>query len=113
AVMTAGDVLARLGGNSNGRGVGLRGGTFRVESDASAVHITLNQVRWTEDLVVSGNIDKAAARTGMVRARLQLDPGDARGGELRVEWREGVANSAAAIRGTLGGAAVLARTPAP
>lgn len=113
AVMTAGDVLARLGGNSNGRGVGLRGGTFRVESDSSAVHITLNQVRWTEDLVVSGNIDKPAARTGMVRARLQLDPAEARGGELRVEWQQGVANASAAVRGTLSGATVLAQTPAP
>jgi hypothetical protein len=113
AVMTAGDVLARLSGNSSGRGVGLRGGTFRVESDTSAVHITLNQVRWTEDLAVSGNIDKAAARIGWVRARLQLDPAEARGGELRVEWREGMANSSTAVRGTLGGATVLARTPAP
>jgi hypothetical protein len=111
--MTAGDVLARLGGNSSGRGVGLRGGTFRVESDTSAVHITLNQVRWTEDLVVSGTIDKPAARTGLVRARLQLDPAEARGGELRVEWPEGVANSSAAVRGTLSGATVLASTPAP
>jgi pimeloyl-ACP methyl ester carboxylesterase len=113
AVMTAGDVLARLGGNSRGRGVGLRGGTFRVESDTSAVHITLNQVRWTEDLAVSGNIDKPAGRSGLVRARLQLDPAEARGGELRVEWREGAANAGAAIRGTLGGATVLAGTPAP
>jgi hypothetical protein len=93
--------------------VGLRGGTFRVESDTSAVHITLNQVRWTEDLVVSGTIDKPAARTGLVRARLQLDPAEARGGELRVEWPEGVANSSAAVRGTLSGATVLASTPAP
>jgi pimeloyl-ACP methyl ester carboxylesterase len=113
AVMTAGDVLARLGGNASGRGVGLRGGTFRVESDTSAVHITLNQVRWTEDLVVSGNIDRPASRTGFVRARLRLDPAEARGGELRVEWREGVADSSTAVRGTLGGATVLARTPAP
>jgi pimeloyl-ACP methyl ester carboxylesterase len=113
AVMTAGDVLARLGGNSSGRGVGLRGGTFRVESDTSAVRITLNQVRWTEDLVVSGNIDKPAARIGLVRARLQLDPAEARGGELRLEWREGVADSTASVRGTLGGATVLASTPAP
>jgi pimeloyl-ACP methyl ester carboxylesterase len=34
AVMTAGDVLARLGGNTTGQGVGLRGGTFRVVNDA-------------------------------------------------------------------------------
>jgi hypothetical protein len=93
--------------------VGLRGGTFRVESDTSVVHITLNQVRWTEDLAVSGTIVKPAARTGLVRARLQLDPAEARGGELRVEWRDGVANASAAVRGNLAGAAVLASTRAP
>jgi pimeloyl-ACP methyl ester carboxylesterase len=113
AVMTAGDVLARLGGNSSGRGVGLRGGTFRVESDSSAVHIALSQVRWSEDLAISGNIDGPAARTGMVRARLRLEAAEGRGGELQVEWPEGVANSSAAVRGTVDGAAVLARLRAP
>jgi pimeloyl-ACP methyl ester carboxylesterase len=113
AVMTAGDVLARLGGNSTGQGVGLRGGSFRTVNDASTAHISLNQVRWTEDLTVSGNIDKPLARTGMVRALLQLTTADGLGGELAVEWPEGIAGSSADIRGALGGAVVHARTPAP
>jgi hypothetical protein len=73
----------------------------------------LSQVRWSEDLAISGNIDRPAARTGMVRARLQLEAAEGRGGELQVEWPEGVANSSAAVRGTLGGAPVLARLRAP
>jgi hypothetical protein len=113
AVMTAGDVLARLGGNSTGQGVGLRGGNFRAVNDASTAHINLNQVRWTEDLTVSGTIDKPLARTGMVRALLQLSTADGLGGELAVEWPEGIAGSSADIRGALGGAVVRARTPAP
>ena len=113
AVMTAGDVLARLGGNSTGQGVGLRGGSFRAVNDASTAHISLNQVRWTEDLTVSGKIDKPLARTGMVRALLQLTTADGLGGELAVEWPEGIAGSSADIRGALGGAVVRARTPAP
>jgi hypothetical protein len=113
AVMTAGDVLARLGGNSTGQGVGLRGGSFRAVNDASTARITLNQVRWTEDLTVSGKIDKPLARTGMVRARLRLATADGLGGELAVEWPEGIAGSSADIRGALGGAVVRARTPAP
>jgi hypothetical protein len=113
AVMTAGDVLARLGANSTGQGVGLRGGSFRAVSDASTAHIRLNQVRWTEDLTVSGTIDKPLARTGMVRALLQLATADGLGGELAVEWPEGIAGSSADIRGALGGAVVRARTPAP
>jgi hypothetical protein len=113
AVMTAGDVLARLGGNSTGQGVGLRGGSFRVVNDASTAHVALNQVRWTEDLTVSGKIDKPLARIGTVRASLHVATADGVTGELTVEWPEGVAASGAGIRGVLGGDAVLARTRAP
>jgi hypothetical protein len=73
----------------------------------------LNQVRWTEDLAVSGKIDKPSARTGTVRATLHLAAADGLIGDVVVEWREGIADASAAIRGTLGGAAVLAHTPAP
>jgi pimeloyl-ACP methyl ester carboxylesterase len=113
AVMTAGDVLARLGGNSTGQGVGLRGGSFRVVNDASTAHVALSQVRWTEDLTVSGKIDKPLARIGTVRASLHVATADGVTGELTVEWPEGVAGSSSAIRGVLGGDVVLARTPAP
>jgi pimeloyl-ACP methyl ester carboxylesterase len=113
AVMTAGDVLARLGANTSGQGVGLRGGSFRVVNGPSVSHVTLNQVRWTEDLAVSGAIDKPMARTGRVRATLQLTTADRQSGKFTVEWPEGVAASSALIRGALGGSTVLARTPAP
>ena len=113
AVMTTGDVLARLSGNTTGQGVGLRGGSFRVVDDGSIIHITLNQVRWTEDLAVSGIIEKATAQSGAVRARLHLAAANEFTGDLTVEWLEGIAASGAAIRGTMGGATVLARTAAP
>ena len=112
AVMTAGDVLARLGSNSTGQGVGLRGGSFRIVNDASTAHVRLDQVRWTEDLAVSGKIDKPLGRSGTVRAALHL-AADGQSGELHVEWPEGVAGAGAVIRGTLNGAAVRARTAAP
>ena len=113
AVMTAGDVLARLGGNSTGQGVGLRGGDFRVVNDTSTTHVILNQVRWTEDLTVSGTIDKPVARTGTVRASLHLATVDGLTGELTVEWPEGIAGSSAGIRGTFGDARVAAQSAAP
>jgi hypothetical protein len=113
AVATAGDVLARLSGNTTGQGVGLRGGSFRVVDDGSMIHVTLTQVRWTEDLAVSGIIDKSTAQSGAVRARLHLAAADALTGDLTVEWFEGIAASSAAIRGTMGGATLLARTAAP
>jgi hypothetical protein len=44
---------------------------------------------------------------------LQLATADGVAGEITVEWPEEIANSMAAIRGTMAGAAVTARTPAP
>ena len=54
------------------QGVGLRGGSFRIVNDPSTIHVTLDQVRWTEDLAVSGKIDKPLARTGTVHAALHF-----------------------------------------
>jgi pimeloyl-ACP methyl ester carboxylesterase len=113
AVMTAGDVLVRVGANSSGQGVGLRGGTFRIVHDSPAVRVTLDRVRWTEDVAVSGEIDKSAARGGRVRATLQVATTNGQNGELKVEWPEDVAGSSAVIRGALNGALVQARTAAP
>jgi pimeloyl-ACP methyl ester carboxylesterase len=113
AVTTAGDVLAHLGGNSTGQGVGLRGGTFRVMATAAAIRVSLTEVRWTEDLAISGEIDKPVDRIGTLRATLHLAGPGAVTGDIKVEWPEGVADSTVAIRGTVDGVPVLARTAAP
>ena len=113
AVMSAGDVLARLGGNATGQGVGLRGGSFRIVNGASTVHIDVSEVRWTEDLAVSGTIDKPTGRTGTVRASLHVAATGGPEGDLMITWPEGSASPSAAGRGTLGGASVRARTAAP
>jgi pimeloyl-ACP methyl ester carboxylesterase len=113
AVMTAGDVLARLDSNSTGKGVGLRGGSFLIVNDAAISRVTLHQVRWTEDLAVSGTIDKPSGRGGAVRASLHLDAPDGLRGDLIAEWPADAADPSAVISGTLGGAAVRARTAAP
>ena len=113
AVLCAGDVLARLGGNSTGQGTGLRGGSFRVARVAAANHLSLDQVRWTEDLSVSGEIDEPLSRTGMVRAALDLQGTDGTSGRIVIQWREGSPRAVASIRGAIGAAAVIAEQPAP
>jgi len=110
AASTVGDVLARLESNSSGEARGLRGGSFRIVRDTDAAHLTLDQVRWTEDLAVSGTVESAAA--GEVRALLQLEGPDGCSGRLTIRWREG-ANAIARITGELGGAPVVAQTVAP
>ncbi len=115
AVATAGDVLARIGGNSTGHGVGLRGGSFRILTGPSGIHLSLDHVRWTEDVAVSGTIDEPQARTGVVRANLDVAaaPGDSVRGKLTLRWIKGTAAATARIHGTWAGAKVAAQTPAP
>jgi pimeloyl-ACP methyl ester carboxylesterase len=113
AVLTAGDVLARLGSNSIDEGQGLRGGSFRVTHRGESLRITLHQLRWTEDLAVSGIIDKSADRTGSVRARLALAGPSGLAGRLRIQWQNGAPEAHALTRGTIGAAAVVAQTAAP
>jgi pimeloyl-ACP methyl ester carboxylesterase len=112
AVETVGDVIARLSANTTGRGVGLRGGSFRVARQADGARLTLTDVRWTEDLAVSGTVDWPG-RSGEARAQLQLAGPAGMAGTLAVSWPEGVADARARARGVLGGATVEAEAPAP
>ncbi len=113
AVLTAGDVLARLPSNSTDRGSGLRGGDYHIVHRLGGKQVALNAVRWTEDLAVSGTIDKPAGRAGTVRAHLSLAGPNGVRGQLEISWPEDVAQARAQIRGTVGGAAVAAQSAAP
>jgi len=112
AVNTAGDILLRADNNSTSQGKGLRGGGFRVVHHAAAIHVTLDQVRWTGDVAVSGTVDRPV-RGGEVRANLELTGEAGESGRLTIRWAEDGAQSRAAITGELGGAAVAAQQPAP
>jgi pimeloyl-ACP methyl ester carboxylesterase len=112
ALLTAQDVIVRAGENGPGEGLGLRGGTFSATGSGSGYHIVLRQVRWTGDLVVSGEID-SPGRTGVVRANLKLTTPQGERGKLQVQWPEGVSGARATVRGNLGAHAVVADAPAP
>ena len=112
--MTAGDVLARLDGNSTGQGVGLRGGSFRVVNGASAAACGLER-RFAGPRTWRSAAPSTTPRLafGVVRAALRLTGAGGVAGEITVEWPEGIANSMAAIRGSMAGAVVTARAPRP
>ena len=94
-----------------GRGIGLRGGTYAVTQQGEGYQLILHQVRWTEDLSVSGRIDWRGTR-GTVRAELHVEaPGAS--GSLELSWPEGVSDARAHARGTLEGKAIVAEAPAP
>ena len=123
AVLTIADIIDRLGTNTSGRGVGLRGGAFSVArpepqagvtmmAEDASYHITLHEVRWTEDLRVSGEVDWPG-RSGPGRAELQLRGPPQASGSLQIRWSEGVVQAEARITGQLGGATVAAAAAAP
>ncbi len=113
AILTEGDLLARVSSNSSGEGYGLRGGTFHIVRDAAAIHLTLDRVLWVDDLAVSGIIDRPAGRQGIVRATLRLAASDGTNGRLTVRWSEGGDAPVAHIAGTIAHAKAVAQTPAP
>jgi pimeloyl-ACP methyl ester carboxylesterase len=112
ALQTCGDVLTRARDNGAGTGVGLRGGTVTVAAMGEGYHLRLHRVRWTSDVEVSGDITWPG-RSGEVQALLDVvTPGGALG-KLELQWPEGVLQSRASVRGSLGGQLVAAAAPAP
>jgi pimeloyl-ACP methyl ester carboxylesterase len=112
-VLTAGDLIARFDSNTTDEGQGLRGGSFRFTPHGQSVRITLRNVRWTEDVAVSGTIDTSREPMGPVRARLAVKGPSGLAGRLTIQWQDGGPEARALVRGTIGGAAVVAQTPAP
>ena len=118
AVMTAGDVLARVNGNSSGHGRGLRGGNYTLTRGARSIRLHLDKVRFVDDIAISGSVQRAVNRGGMVRADLQLWSIDAAAaphleGRLRMQWNESEPKPQARIRGALNASVVAAQTAAP
>ena len=110
ALQSCADAISRGIDNGAGDGVGLRGGSYRVGVAGEGYRITLDALRWTEDLAVSGRIDWPG-RSGLVHAQLTLD--GAAPGTLDLSWQEGVADAQASAQGELAGAKIRALAPAP
>lgn len=111
-LLTSADVISRAVAHGAGGGVGLRGGAFTSVATAQGYRITLDEVRWTDDVAVSGVIDWAG-RAGAVRGTLRVRAPQGANGTLQVEWTEGSAQPRASITGRLGSEAVAAESPAP
>jgi pimeloyl-ACP methyl ester carboxylesterase len=111
ALLSCQDAIVRADEYGAGRGVGLRGGHFVAADAGEGYRITLEQLRWTEDVSVSGQLDWPGRR-GVVRAHLTLNAPQA-DGMLELSWPEGVRDARATVRGSLGGRSVVAEVPAP
>jgi pimeloyl-ACP methyl ester carboxylesterase len=111
ALLAAEDVVVRAAENGAGPGIGLRGGTFTAAVAGGGYRLTLEGIRWTEDVAVSGSVD-APGRSGVVRAQLEVRSAQS-SGSLELRWAEGVRGARATARGTLSGTPVVAQAPAP
>ena len=111
ALMTSEDVIVRVNANGTGKGVGLRGGSFDTQAVGAGYRAQLRDVRWTEDVSVSGTVEwPARGGDGAVKADLKLVGPAGVGGSLRLQWVEG---AVATARGELGGRIIVAEARAP
>ncbi len=112
ALLTVGDAVARMGSNTSGKSIGLRGGTIEIAVTENSQHLTLHDVRWTNDLRVSGTVSYPG-RVGDAVADLKVaGPGGVKG-TLKVRWTEGVARARAQVHGAFAEVAVAAEGAAP
>jgi pimeloyl-ACP methyl ester carboxylesterase len=112
AVLTVGDAIARIASSTTGRGKGLRGGSFAIASAADGTRVLLNDLRWAEDLGVSGNVFRPL-HSGAGAADIVVVGPDGRKGTLSVRWREGESRARARVTGNFGATPVVAETAAP
>jgi pimeloyl-ACP methyl ester carboxylesterase len=104
AAETIADVQGRWWTIYGTHGVGLRGGTFTMHG-YSDVTARLTDVRFVDDVAVSGSLDWDR-RTGEVRAAVTVDGPAASPGTLTISWNDWEQLSQATVTGTLGGRAV-------
>ena len=112
ALLTSADAITRVRDSGAGGGLGLRGGSYLAAEAGEGYRITLRDVRWCEDLSVSGELDWPG-RSGTVTARLALAAPAGPVGELEASWPEGVSHARATARGSFAGTMVAAEAPAP
>lgn len=111
ALETVGDAFARFL-ITFGSGSGLRGGQFSYVQEAQGYEFTLDRVRWTEDLEVSGTIRWLTASEN-VSAAVQVRYNGKNAGALTLAWNDRLVDAIASITGTLNGKLVKATRIAP
>ncbi len=112
AVQTAGDVLARWYINYGGTGKGLRGGTWSYSQPRLVASYKLNDVRWAEDLAVSGAM-QWDLHNGAIQAHLTFADKSGAKAKLTATWNDRDTDGIAKLSGMIDDRTVLATMPAP
>ncbi len=111
ALETVGDVFARFI-LTVGHGAGLRGGSFTYVQESDGYTFTLDSVRWTDDLEVSGSLRWLTA-SGDVVAGATLRRNGQVIGRLQFAWNDIQVDATVSLYGTLHGKRVHAQRIAP
>lgn len=111
---TVGDAVARFG---RAHDDGLRGGTMTLYTSADGYVIALENVRWVEDVSLSGSIDLDSTK-GIVTGSFAVEAPGGVTGTLSVGWVERDPKPVAMVTGSLSGGplgrrTLYARLPAP
>jgi hypothetical protein len=115
AAYALGDVLDLYWANYSGNGVGLRGGTWSYVSDASGseYEFTMDRVRWTNDVAVSGRFTWHYYKPGAVNGEIAVTGPSGENGELAIAFDSREPNAQATITGRIGGREIAATMYAP
>lgn len=112
ALEAVGDVIARYYVSYNAVGAGLRGGKFSYAATDVGYDFTLQNVRFTQDVAVSGAVSWDFS-TALITARVTLKSGGQSLGVLDIGWNDADINAIATVKGTLQGAVLKAQRIAP
>ncbi len=108
----AGDVIAQWYATVGSYLRGLRGGTFSYVPTANGYNFKLKEMRWTEDVAVSGSV-AWNMRTNIITAQLDLVTSRGTAGTVNMRWNDADLHATATVQGQINGALVRAQGVAP
>jgi pimeloyl-ACP methyl ester carboxylesterase len=111
---TVGDAIARWYITYHDFDTGLRGGKFTYVTTETGYQFTLDKLKWTDDVAVSGTISwDQDPSSNLIAAEVTLESGGRPLGSLKIRWNDGDINAMASVTGEIQGAPLVAERIAP
>jgi pimeloyl-ACP methyl ester carboxylesterase len=107
-----GDVIARWYATYSNFDLGLRGGKFTYTTSGTGYVFTLTNLRWTEDVAVSGTVSWNR-NNSIIQGQVTLNRAGTQIGTLQIRWNDADIDAMASVSGEIEGATLIARRIAP
>ena len=105
-------MIARYYATYNDFDLGLRGGQFTYTTSATGYVFTLRELKWTEDIAVSGTVSWDQV-TNLITAQVTLESAGTHVGSLEIRWDDADIDAMASVTGEIQGATLVAQRIAP